>query len=40
MSDSAQQEKFNFCFEEFFAITDKIFISVGRLGPRLSFYEV
>ena len=33
------QEKFKE-FQEFFASINKIFISAGRLGARLLFYEV
>ena len=40
MWNSTQQEKFNFCFQEFFASIDKVFILAGRLDTRLSFYEV
>ena len=34
MQNSALQEKFNFNFQEFFADTDKIFISRGGLSTR------
>ena len=38
--NSALREKFNFCFSRVFASIDKISILAGRLGARLSFYEV
>ena len=40
MLNSKLQEKFNFLFQEFFASINKISILAGRLGTRLSFYEV
>ena len=38
--NSALQEKFNFCFSRVFASIDKIFSLAGKLGTRISFYEV
>ena len=38
--NSALREKFNFCFQQFFSSIDKIIILTGRLGTRLSLYEV
>ena len=38
--NSAQWERFNFYFSRFFGSFKKIFILNGRLGTRLSFYEV
>ena len=40
MWNSALQEKFNICLSRGFASIDKTFILAGRLGTRLSFYEV
>ena len=40
MWNSAQREKFNFCFWKFSASVIKTFILAGRLDTRLSFYEV
>ena len=40
MWHSTLLQKFNFCFGERFASINKIFILAGRLGIRLSFYEV
>ena len=39
LRNSTIREKFNFCFQEFFASINKIFILAGGLGTRLSFYE-
>ena len=40
MWNNALREKFNFCFPEFFAGIDKIFILAVSLGNGLSLYEV
>ena len=40
MRSSTLQEKFNSVFQELFASINKFFNLVGRLGTRLSFYEV
>ena len=36
MWNSAPREKFDLCFPEFFVSINKIFISAGRLGTKLS----
>ena len=40
MQNSAQREKLNSVFQEIFAIINIIFILTGKLGIRLSFYDV
>ena len=40
LRNSTEQEKFSCCFQEFSASINKIFILAGRLGTRLSCYEV
>ena len=40
MWNSTQLEKFDFIFEDFSASINKTLILAGRLGTRLSFYEV
>ena len=40
MQNSALREKLNSVFQEIFAIINIIFILTGKLGIRLSFYDV